>query len=213
VLGAPVVMSAFGCTIERQPTEGDGVAVGPPRPILLPWSDDAVLVAAPPRERPVAYMSRRTMEIWIDLDYRDRLQFALGAHISVSTGHWRVPLHGDPENIPIQAGDPLREFEEIDMRMWDAAIEPMEGDVRVMRGAPVAAEVSIRCQPLSGGGTWFDAEPVSLFRSGPADGQLTREELMDVGTAGRFVDRDCTQAEGRVRLLTWASREPILEGA
>jgi len=210
-LGVPVV-TALGCTVERQPTD-DAVDVGPPRPILLPWGPDAVFLAAPPRERPVCYMSRRTMEIWIDLDFRARLEFALGAHISVSTGHWRVPLHGDPENIPIQAGDPLREFEEIDMRMWDAEIAPMEGDVRVLRGTPVSSDVRIECQPLSGGGTWVTSEPLRLLRSGAPDAQLTKEELMEVGTAERFADRECTRSLGAVRLLTWASREAILEGA
>lgn len=211
-LGVPVLAAFSGCTIERQPTEDEGTALGPPRPILLPWGDDAVYVAAPPRERPVAYMSRRTMEIWIDLDFRDRLQFALSAHISVSTAHWRVPLHGDPDNIPIQAGDPMREFEEIDMRAWDAALEPMEGDVRVLRGAPYGVDIRIDCEPLSGGGTWLDAEPSRILRAGTPSLQLTREELMEVGTARRFRDRDCTQRDGDVRLVTWASREPILEG-
>lgn len=212
-LGLPS-MGALGCRIERQPGEENGGALGPPRPILLPWGPDGVRIAAPPRERPVAYLSHRTMEIWIDLEYRDRLQFALGAHISVSTGHWRVPLPGDPENIPIQAGDPRREFEEIDMRAWDAEIEPTEGDVRVMRGAPTATQVRIECQPLSGGGTWLSSEPLRLLRAGLPSEEITREDLMQVGTATRFADRECTQRRGTVRLLTWASREPaILEGA
>lgn len=210
-VGAPAV-GTWGCTVERQPQES-AVELGPPRPILIPWGPNAVRLVAPPRERPVAYMSHRTMEIWIDLEFRDRVQHALSAHISVSTGLWRVPLPGDPSNIPIQAGDPLREFEEIDVREWDAEIEPTEGDLRIMRGGPSATEVRIECQPASGGGTWYSAEPLRLFRCGPPSGELCREDLMEVGTASRFTDRDCTRPDGTVRLLTWACRDPTaLEG-
>jgi hypothetical protein len=172
-----------------------------------------VLIAAPPTERPVAYMSMRRMEIWIDREHWDRLQYALGAHISVSTGVWRVPLPGDPPNIPVTPGDVEREFEPIDMRIWDATIEPSEGDLRVLRGSPTPARVDISCQPLSGGGVWIDADPLELLQCGPPDERLCREDLMEVGSATRFSDRDCARPTGRVRLLTWACREPaILEG-
>ena len=203
-LGAPVA-SALGCTIERQPS-GEVRELGPARPILLPWGSDAVRIAAPAPERPVAYMSHRYMRIWLDLEFRDRLHFALGAHISVSTQHWRIPLPGDPTNVPIQAGDPRREFEEFDIRTWDADIEPVEGDVRVFRGSPVPASIRIECQPLSGGGAWFSAEPIEVLRVGSPNLGLCREDLMQVGLGTRFSDRDCTRPEGPARLVTWASR-------
>lgn len=209
---APTV-AAWGCTLERQPGDDD-VPLGPPRPILIPWGPDAVRVQAPPRERPVAYLSHRAMQVWVDLEYRDRLQYAFGAHISVSTAHWRIPLPGDPANIPIQAGDQRREFVEVDMREWDAGIEPAEGDVRILRGSPIRAEMRIECQPLSGGGRWFSAQPIELLQCGPPDERICREDLMEVGTATRFQDRDCARADGTVRVVTWACRESTLpEGA
>lgn len=208
VLGLPVV-AALGCTLERQTSNGVAAQedVGPARPILLPWGEHAARIAAPPTERPVAYMSRRYMKIWVDHDFRDRLSFALSAHISVSTGHWRIPLPGDPPGIPIQPGDENREYEEFDVRFWDAEIEPAEGDVRVLRGSPVAAEVRIECQPISGGGTWLSAEPLRLYRCGAPGPGLCREDLMEVGSAASFADWDCTKPTGSVRLVTWACRE------
>lgn len=206
-LGAPG-LTVLGCRLERQPD--DSVELGPPRPILLPWGPDAVRVAAPPRERPVAYMSHRYMQIWVDLEFRDKVRYVLGAHISVSTAHWRVPLPGDPPNIPIQPGDARREFEEIDMRAWDSAIEPTEGDVRVLRGSPVTAELDVRCQPMSGGDAFVSAEPLEFLRCGPPNAELCREDLMEVGQAARFLDRDCSRPDGDVRLVTWACREPII---
>lgn len=212
-LGAPIA-GFVGCSIERQQGDREVAELGPPRPILLPWGPDAVRIAAPPRERPVAYISHRYMRVWLDLAFRDRLQFALGAHISVSTQHWRIPLPGDATNVPIQAGDPRREFEEFDIREWDAEIEPAEGDVRILRGSPVRTEVRIECQPLSGGGAWFSAEPVQLRRCGPPNLDLCREDLVHVGGATRFEDRDCTRPAGTVQLVTWASREALIpEGA
>ncbi|MGD8728168.1 MAG: hypothetical protein PVJ80_10920 [Gemmatimonadota bacterium] len=211
-LGMPVA-SALGCTLERQDRGARSEPLGPVRPILLPWGDDAVRIAAPPRERPVAYMSRRYMMIWVDHEFRDRLSYALNAHISVSTGHWRIPLPGDPPNIPITPGDERREYEEFDARFWDAEIEPAEGDVRILRGIPTRSEVRIECQPLSGGGTWLSAEPLRLFRCGPPGPGLCREDLMEVGTAASFADWDCTQGSGSMRLVTWACRDAApLEG-
>lgn len=211
-LGLPV-LSAAGCTLERQDRGGQTEPLGPARPILLPWGEGAVRIAAPPRERPVAYMSRRYMKIWVDHEFRDRLSYALNAHISVSTGHWRIPLPGDPPNIPVTPGDENREYEEFDVRFWDAEIEPAEGDLRVLRGAPASTVVSIQCQPVSGGGTWLSAEPLQLFRCGPPGPELCREDLMEVGAAASFADWDCAQPTGSVRLFTWACRDPSqLEG-
>jgi len=177
------------------------------RPILLPWGPDAVRIAAPPPERPVAYVSRGRMEIYVDLEFRDRLQYVLSAHISVSTGHWRVPLPGDSPTIPVQPGDSRREFEEIDMRVWDATIEPTEGDMRVLRGTARAVTLSATCEPLSGGGAFLSGGPWEVQRCGPPSDDLTREDLMEIGLGTRFADRDCTQEIGPARFVTWACRD------
>ena len=148
------------------------------------------------------------MEIHVDRDFRDRLAFLLNVHISVSTGHWRIPLPGDSQLVPVQAGDSLREFEEFDMRIWDARWEPTEGDVRVLRGSAVGVSVEVRCAPLSGGGVWFNGGPWDLLQCGPPSEELCREDLMEVGTGTRYADRDCTRPTGSVRFVTWASRDP-----
>lgn len=217
-------LSLFGCRVDGDGTAAaddaraaagnagaDGALPGAtPRPILLPWGSDAVLIAAPPRERPVAYMSMRRMEIYIDREFRDRLHYALNAHISVSTGVWRVPLPGDPLTVPVTPGDAEREFEEIDMRYWNAELEPAEGDLRVMRGAPQGVTVGVPCVPLSGGGVWLTGGPWEVAQCGPPSDQLCREDLMEIGVGLRYADRDCTRPAGQVRFVTWACREPAI---
>lgn len=197
---------------EREPTRaGRGGQAREPqsleRPILLPWGSDAVRIAAPTRERPVAYVSIGRKEAYIDLEHRDRLQFLLSAHISVSTGLWRIPLPGDSPTAPVQPGDVEREFEEIDMRVWDAAIEPTEGDLRVMRGSQEALTLDVGCEPLSGGGAFLSGGPWELSRCGPPGDGLCREDLMEIGVGTRFADRDCTQRLGPTRFVTWACRD------
>jgi hypothetical protein len=177
------------------------------RPILLPWGPDAVRIAAPPLERPVAYVSRGRMEVYVDLEFRDRLAFVLSAHISVSTGRWRIPLPGDSPTIPVQPGDARREFEELDMRVWDASLEPSEGDMRVLRGSRRPVTLSATCEPLSGGGAFLSGGPWEVRRSGLPNDDLTREDLMEIGTGTRFADRDCTRAIGEARFVTWACRD------
>lgn len=212
-IGVPMV-TTLGCTLERQRSDTEhNEPLGPPRPILLPWGPDAVRIAAPPAERPVCYMSRGRMQIWVDVDFRERLQYLMAAHISVSTGRWRIPLPGDPPDVPVQPGDALREYEEIDMREWDASIEPVEGDVRVLRGSPVGVRVMITCQPVSGGGAYVSAPPLDLRRCGPPSSDITREDLMEVDTGTRFDDRDCARPTGSLRLVTWACGGGIIFSA
>jgi hypothetical protein len=210
-LAAPVA-SMLGCSSEVPAREDVGEEVARrslTRPILLPWGPDAVRIAAPPVERPVAYMSRGRMEIYIDRDFRDRLQYVLSAHISVSTGHWRIPLPDDPPRIPVQPGDRLREYEELDLRTWDAEMEPTEGDVRVLRGSAVAVDIAAQCEPISGGGAWLSGGPWDLLRCGEPNDELCREDLMEVGTGTRYADRDCVRPTGSLRVVTWASGEPV----
>lgn len=215
-LGAPVV-GTLACGdrgAEATPAAPQAVQPTAPaapealeRPILLPWGPDAVRIAAPPAERPVAYVSRGRMEIYVDHEFRDRLQYVLAAHISVSTGHWRIPLPGDSPTIPVQPGDSRREYEEIDLRVWDAAMEPTEGDMRVLRGSARAVTLDVTCQPLSGGGAFLSGGPWEVQRCGAPSEDLTREDLMEIGTGTRFEDRDCTREIGPARFVTWACRD------
>ena len=174
------------------------------RPVLLPWSVDAVRIVTPPPELPVTYVSMGRREIYIDFDFREQVYWELRAHISVSTGVWRIPLPGDPENRPIQPGDELREFEELSIRHWDASREPTVGDIRILRGNLGDVTVAFDCAPISGGGAWFSAGPINILQCpGAADG-LCREDFMSIGTARRHPERECSGQGQPVELLTWA---------
>jgi hypothetical protein len=208
-LAAPAV-PFLACAPDAAPGADRPVAARHPggdivRPILLPWSDGAVHLAAPSQELPVAYVSMARREIYVDHDYRDQVYWDLRAHISVSTGVWRIPLVGDPPLEPIMPGDLEREFVELSEREWDAAAPPMLGDVRVLRGVPMSRLIDVECVPLAGGGAWFRAGPWEILQSsGPSD-QLCREDFASVGTGTRYADRECSRLVGPVDVLTWAS--------
>jgi hypothetical protein len=175
------------------------------RPILLRWSDGAVHLDAPAQELPVAYVSMGRKQLFVDHDYRDLVYWDLRAHISVSTGVWRIPLRGDPLNMAIVPGDLDREFEELSERDWDPTLPPSLGDIRILRGVAMSRRIDLTCAPLSGGGAWFQAGPWEIQQCwGPSD-QLCREDFMSVGTGTRYADRECTQPEGAVDVLTWAA--------
>ncbi len=183
------------------------------RPVLLPWGEDGVHIAAPPREQPAAYVSMATRQLFVDFGYRDRVYWDLRAHISVSTGHWRIPLVGDPPKEPITPGDELREFEEMSIRDWDPRAEPAEGDMRIMRGHALPTRVDFTCAPLARGGAWYRAGPWDILQCGEPSEALCREDFLGVGTGARYADRDCTVLVGPVRVLTWACLEEFLPSA
>ena len=180
------------------------------RPVLLPFGRDAVWIAAPPREQPAAYVSMATRQLFVDYDYRDQIYWDLRAHISVSTGVWRIPLVGDSPSVPVTPGDEIREFEELSMREWDPTADPAEGDIRVMRGSALPLRIDFSCAPLAGGGAWFQAGPWDLLHCGEPSEALCREDFRTVGTGTRYSDRDCTQLVAPTRMLTWSVREEFL---
>ena len=80
---------ALGCVPDRPRQLGGGFEFGPgsiTRPVLLPWSVDAVRIVTPPPELPVTYVSMGRREVYIDFDFREQVYWELRAHISVSTG-------------------------------------------------------------------------------------------------------------------------------
>jgi hypothetical protein len=193
---------------ERSATAGVG-AHAITRPVLLPWGPDDVRIDAPPREMPVAYVSMATRRLFVDRDYRDEVSWDLIAHISVSTGVWRIPLAEDSPREPVTPGDVLREFEELTMRDWDPTALPAEDDMRIMRGAPVRRHVEFDCAPLAGGAAWLRAGPWDIGQCGEPSQTLCREDFFPIGRGLRFADRDCTVPEGAVRFFTWACRPGI----
>jgi len=187
---------------ERQAAGADAGSLT--RPILLPWSEEAVHLWAPPPERPMAYVSMASHRIFVEHESRDRVFWLLGAHISVSSGLWRIPLLGDDPRVPIVPDDRRREFEEQPMRAWDPAAPPAEGDLRIRWGTATPVRIAFACAPLSGGDAWLGAGPLEITRCGPGQEDACREDFMAVGAARRYADRACLEPTGTVRLLTWA---------
>ncbi len=182
------------------------------RPILIPWSDDVARIAAPASELPVAYVSMPLRQVFVDLEFRDRASWLLDAHISVSTGHWRVPLPGDPVGQPITPGDALREFEELNIRDWNPTRPAAENDIRILRGVRVTRQVDFECVPGVrgvggvGGMEWYSAGPWTLDVCDGGTADTTREDFMIVGSGSRHASRDCVEGGDSVRFITWACR-------
>ncbi|HSG47360.1 MAG TPA: hypothetical protein VLA43_06010, partial [Longimicrobiales bacterium] len=163
-----------------------------------------VHLLAPTPEPPVAYLSRAHMRVYLDPAYRDWAEHRLAAYVSVTTGLWRIPRPEDDPRVPIIPGDALREFEVVDMGLWDPDMAPLEGDVRLRRGAPVAVRLELSCLPLPPGDAWISAPNLVVQRrDGPA-GDGGREDFVAVGTGTRHHGAGCAGAGEPVRLLTWA---------
>ena len=207
-LAAPAI-SALGCGLEEIRRQDEAPSVGPiiANPVLLPWTDDAVRIAAPLSEMPLAYVSRGSMRIFIGLDSRMEIRGILAAHISVSTGLWRIPLPGDDLRIAVEAGDELREFEETHIGRWDPTLNPTEGDFRIRLGRPENVGVAFHCMPMSGREGWYSAGPWEIEQCAGPGQDLCREEFIEIGTGSRYASRPmgaCGEPVGSVRYVTWA---------
>ena len=209
---APTV-PILACRIEESPVIREtsldqGLAIA--RPILLPWSTDAVHIAAPAPELPIAYVSMEHRQIFVEYRFRIQVSVMLAAHLSVSTGLWRIPLPGDDLGVPIPAGDVLREFEELPISEWDPRMDPAEGDFRMRRGRRVRVRVEFKCAPMSARTGWFSAGPWDIIQcAGPGD-EVCREDFSSIGTGTRHSRRtlgSCTEPEATVRYLTWVCPE------
>ena len=148
-----------------------------------------------------------TRQAFIDRSHRDRASWLLDAHISVSTGLWRIPLPGDSRRIPISPGDERREFEEMDMGAWDPATVPEEGDIRIVLGKAGPAVVRPACLPVQGTEEWVATGTMSFSRCEPGPGQPVREDFRRVAPARRHVDRGCSDGGVPVSVYGWVCRE------
>ena len=207
-LAAPAV-SMVGCNLEeiRHEDKETSAARLIKRPVLLPWAENDVRVAAPVSASPVAYVSRGLQRVFIELDSRTEIRVLLAAHISVSSGLWRIPLPGDDLGIPVDAGDELREFEETPVGDWDPTLDPTEGDFRLQRGRRETVGVAFDCVRMAAREGLFSAGPWEIAQcAGPGPG-LCREDFMEIGIGSRYSRRDigtCTEPVGAVRYVTWA---------
>jgi hypothetical protein len=203
-----------GCSFEERPGSSAEPPVEPAddtpplhdQPILLPFGRDAVHVAAPMTELPMAYVSMARREVYVDYQFRGRSNWILDAHISVSTGVWRIPLAGDPPLRPIQPGDTLREFDELDIAEWDPEMVPAEGDFRIRRGRLRAARVDFDCVPMAADEGWYSAGPFDVLRCAYAPELDCREDFVEIGAGTRRPLRGCAEQGRPVRVLTWTGR-------
>lgn len=218
-LGGAVVGLGLGACSRRpeEPSTGDGragsgsVRAGLPpfvldRPVIRPNGIDEVWIATPPPERPVAYVAMETRQAFIDRSHRDRASWLLDAHISVSTGLWRIPLPGDSPLTPITPGDERREFEEMDIGAWDPAMVPHMGDIRIMLGARQPTVVGAGCVPIQGTSDWLAVERLEHERCLPGTDDAVREDFQLLGGGRRYSDRACTDGGVDVSVFGWACR-------
>ena len=200
----------LGCGSEETPRADEEAIVDGPsitRPVLLPWSADVVHISSPIPELPMAYVSRGLQRVFVDHEFRGRVNVMLAAHISVSSGLWRIPLVGDDLGVPIPADDALREFEEVDIGEWDPGMDPVEGDFRVRRGRRGNVKVDFDCAPMSGRDEWFSAGPWDIAQCEEPGEEACLEAFLSVGTGTRYTRRYCTEPGGTVRFVTWACPE------
>lgn len=167
----------------------------------------AVRVTVTPEPRVVAYVSMERMEVYVDRDFRDRASWLLDAHISVSTWHWRIPLPGDDPGVPITPGDEAREFEELDIALWDRSV-PSADDIRIVLADTVSRRITVACVAVEGEEEALSAElPVPVSK--PSDGGTIREDFHLLGTGLLHADTTCAQSGERpVPVFGWGPRPP-----
>jgi hypothetical protein len=208
-LAAPAI-SVVGCNLEeirREDEEAPPARLAITQPVLLPWAEDDVRIAAPLSASPVAYVSMGLQRIFVENDSRLEIELLLTAHISVSTGLWRIPLPGDDVGIPIDMGDELREFEETPIGDWNSTLDPTEGDFRLRRGRRGTVGIAFDCVPMAARDGLFSAGPWDITQCAGQGPGLCREQFMEIGTGSRHSRRDigtCTEPLGAVRYVTWA---------
>lgn len=205
-----------GCIPEDHGTPGGDTRgdPGPPitaegvhildRPLIREAGVDRTWIASPPDRRPAAYVAMATRQVFVDRAHRDRATWLLDAHISVSTGLWRIPLPGDSPLTPISPGDERREFEEMDMGDWDPATLPDEGDIRIVLGGRMPVVVAAGCLPIQGTGDWLAVDRLEHERCLPGPGDAVREDFLRLGEGRRYGDRSCAVGGVDVSVLGWA---------
>ena len=208
------VLSALSCRFVDRPERqidvagsGAGATVFG-RPVLRPGPAGSVHIAAPLTVLPMAYVSVARMQVFVDYEFRDRASFFLEAHISVSTGVWRIRRPGDPVDQPVTPGDLMREYEELDIAEWDPGMEPAEGDVRLVQGGPAPVTIDFSCTPMEASGGWYSGGPWRILRCDPLRGEACREDFVEVGVGRRHPIRGCAEAAQEARFVTWASAAP-----
>jgi len=155
----------------------------------------------------VAYVSRAEQRIYVSRDFRDRAQNLLNAHISVSTGHWRIPLPGDSPSEPLIQGVPQREFEEFAVDDLDADMEPSVGDFRVLVGGYVPLSIGLECVLDEDGSVYVVAGSMAAMVGARAAAGIVREDFLVVGEVGLFEGPSCLERTATKRAVMWVAQE------
>ena len=201
ILGATGVQ--FACEIDSTSEVVEGF---PRDPLLLELPDGRISVQSVIPALPLAYVSRGQQKIFVDYESRISVSVLVAAHISVSSGLWRIPLLGDDVRVPIDAGDPEREFQEHDISEWDPDLLPEEGDYRVQMGSPIQTEISLECAPVLPGRGWVSGGPWPVERCHKSELWLCRAVFTPVGRGLKHVFksyRTCAEKGQQIQFLSW----------
>jgi hypothetical protein len=204
-LGAPVI-ALYACSDQSQPeAEASIASVGRTivDPILRSYPVDAARIVSPMSEPPLAYVSQGLRLVFVDREYRDLIVGILSAHISVSTGHWRIPQPGDRPEEPLIPGVPLREFEPVGIGDLDLEMEPAEGDFRVRRGQRARTTIDFSCVPMVDSSRRISGGPWHIEQCDGSGAGTCREDFVELGSGFRFSDGNCQDGVGEIRLLAW----------
>ena len=151
----------------------------------------------------VAYVSRAEQRIYVLRDFRDRAQNLLNAHISVSSGHWRIPLPGDSPSEPLIQGVPQREFEELAIDDLDVAMEPSVGDFRLTLGGYTTLSIDLACVRDEGGSVYVVADSMAAVVGQSGVIGIVREDFLDVGDIGLFEGPACVEKAATKHAVMW----------
>ena len=204
-LGAPVLTLA-ACR-DRSQAESAAAATTArltvTDPIIRTYAPDAAHLVTPMSEPPIAYISQGRRMVFIDGEFRDRLIGILSAHISVSTGHWRIPQPGEPLEEPLLPGVPQREFEEVGIGDLDLEMEPSEGDFRIRRGQRVETTIDFSCVPVVDSPQRISGGPWHLEQCDGSGEGTCREDFGEIGIAAQSPTGACGTEARDMRLLMW----------
>lgn len=175
---------------------------------------DTVWLGSAAGPRVVTYVSMARREVYVDHNYRDRASWLLNAHISVSTWHWRIPLPGDDPGVPITPGDHVREFEELDISLWDRSAPTMD-DIRIVLADAVGVEWAPECIEIPGSAddargtpeskTWLSAR-LSTTAAQPSPSMTIREDFRMLGNGTLYRDAACGGEGQSVPVAGWSRR-------
>tara|TARA_B110001454_G_C12675415_1_gene415628 strand:- start:58 stop:744 length:687 start_codon:yes stop_codon:yes gene_type:complete len=196
----------FQSACEINPRDAS-ISADPFDPILLELADGRVNIESPMLNLPVAYVSIAQKKIFVEYESRISVSVLLAAHISVSSGLWRIPLFGEDLEVPIDAGDPGREFAERDISEWSPGQLLQEGDYRVQRGSSVQREILLDCVPILPEKGWVSGGPWLTYQCSGIGEKLCREVFSPIGKGIRHDSksyRTCAESGIAAEFVSWA---------